>query len=157
MIDAHRRFREFLKTHQDEAKRDAALKLQLAQEYRNDIEAYIAGKVPFIQSILAGPHVRRAKVDESWSPKEIKARSRIATVQSRNSPMRRKSSPSAATVAKTAKNNAKRGKKSAAEIANHYIAPPQFAECEGNESYCHQQSPQLELTLLFVHFYAIRA
>jgi GrpB-like predicted nucleotidyltransferase (UPF0157 family) len=52
-IGAHRRFRDFLKTHLDEAREYAELKLRLAANHRNDIEAYIAGKEPFIEGILA--------------------------------------------------------------------------------------------------------
>jgi GrpB-like predicted nucleotidyltransferase (UPF0157 family) len=51
-IDAHRHFREFLKTHSSEAREYAMLKLRLAERHRNDIEAYMAGKDAFIKRVL---------------------------------------------------------------------------------------------------------
>lgn len=45
-------FRDYLRTHPEEARRYAALKQRLAQEYRLDREAYTDGKSGFIKEIL---------------------------------------------------------------------------------------------------------
>lgn len=45
-------FRDYLRAHPDDALRYAALKYQLAQQYRLDREAYTEAKAGFIQNIL---------------------------------------------------------------------------------------------------------
>jgi GrpB-like predicted nucleotidyltransferase (UPF0157 family) len=52
-VAAHLRFRDYLRAHPKEARRYAELKKALAARHRNDIEAYIEGKAPFIHEILA--------------------------------------------------------------------------------------------------------
>jgi GrpB-like predicted nucleotidyltransferase (UPF0157 family) len=51
-IGTHLGFRDYLRVHSDQAVRYAELKAKLAERYRNDIEAYMAGKAPFIIEIL---------------------------------------------------------------------------------------------------------
>jgi GrpB-like predicted nucleotidyltransferase (UPF0157 family) len=51
-IETHRNFRDFLRSHPEQASRYAELKLRLAKEHPNNIEEYMAGKSPFIVEIL---------------------------------------------------------------------------------------------------------
>ncbi len=52
-VAKHLLFREYLIEHQEEATDYAKLKKNLAAEYQNDIEGYMAGKDPRIKEILA--------------------------------------------------------------------------------------------------------
>jgi GrpB-like predicted nucleotidyltransferase (UPF0157 family) len=45
-------FRDYLRAHPDEAAAYAALKAQLAERHRNDREAYVAAKAPFVWACL---------------------------------------------------------------------------------------------------------
>jgi GrpB-like predicted nucleotidyltransferase (UPF0157 family) len=49
----HILFRDFLRTHADEARQYGELKKQLAARFGSDREAYTEGKTPFIESLLA--------------------------------------------------------------------------------------------------------
>lgn len=71
-VERHLRFRDYLRTH--DAARDAygALKLQLAQTYREDRNAYTMAKGDFIQDIDAkagftGLRLVQALTDEEWA------------------------------------------------------------------------------------------
>jgi GrpB-like predicted nucleotidyltransferase (UPF0157 family) len=46
-------FRDYLRTHPDEAQRYADLKFDLAQRYRLDREAYTAAKTEYVTRIMA--------------------------------------------------------------------------------------------------------
>ena len=48
----HVRFRDYLRSHPNETKRYSALKKSLAQEFRNEREAYTEAKTAFIVTIL---------------------------------------------------------------------------------------------------------
>ncbi|WP_373045424.1 GrpB family protein [Vulgatibacter sp.] len=48
----HLAFRDWLRSHADDARRYGFLKQQLAQRYTNDREAYTDGKAPFVAEIL---------------------------------------------------------------------------------------------------------
>lgn len=50
-IERHLNFRDYMIAHQLEAEEYSQLKAQLAEKYRYDIDAYIAGKDSFIKSI----------------------------------------------------------------------------------------------------------
>jgi GrpB-like predicted nucleotidyltransferase (UPF0157 family) len=52
-IDKHIDFRDYLRVHQEQANRYGALKAILAKTHWNDIEAYIEGKTPLINELLA--------------------------------------------------------------------------------------------------------
>jgi GrpB-like predicted nucleotidyltransferase (UPF0157 family) len=52
-VAAHLDFRDYLRVCPERALEYAELKAELAVRYRNDIEAYIAGKEPLILEILA--------------------------------------------------------------------------------------------------------
>ena len=51
--ETHTRFRDYLRSHPDEASRYYKLKKQLAARFGADREAYTEGKAPFIESVLA--------------------------------------------------------------------------------------------------------
>ncbi len=51
-IAAHLDFRDYLRAHPEQARRYAALKAQLAERHRHDIDAYIAGKGPLVRELL---------------------------------------------------------------------------------------------------------
>jgi GrpB-like predicted nucleotidyltransferase (UPF0157 family) len=53
------RFRDFLRTHPDEAKRYCALKKELAERFRLDREAYTEAKAEFIESVVARARAER--------------------------------------------------------------------------------------------------
>ena len=46
-------FRDWMRTHPDDARRYAALKEELAAHHRDDRAAYAAAKTPFVRAILA--------------------------------------------------------------------------------------------------------
>ncbi|MFD3447868.1 GrpB family protein [Microbacteriaceae bacterium 4G12] len=50
-IDRHLAFRDYMRTHREEARAYADLKKKLAEQFTYDIERYIVGKDAFIQSI----------------------------------------------------------------------------------------------------------
>jgi GrpB-like predicted nucleotidyltransferase (UPF0157 family) len=52
-VAAHLDFRDYLRARPERALEYAELKAKLAVRYRNDIEAYVAGKEPLILEILA--------------------------------------------------------------------------------------------------------
>ena len=47
------RFRDYLRTHPEDAEAYGALKLRLAAEYADDREAYQVGKAPFVARLVA--------------------------------------------------------------------------------------------------------
>ncbi|MCS7040039.1 MAG: GrpB family protein [Caldilineales bacterium] len=50
--EEHLLFRDYLRSHPDEAQRYAALKRELAQRHPNDRDAYLEGKAAFITAVL---------------------------------------------------------------------------------------------------------
>ena len=52
-ISRHLQFRDWLRSHPDDAKAYQELKLKLASKFSNDSESYVKGKEAFIQSIEA--------------------------------------------------------------------------------------------------------
>jgi len=52
-IRRHLQFRDWLRSHPEDAKAYQELKLELASKFPNDSESYVKGKAAFIQSIAA--------------------------------------------------------------------------------------------------------
>jgi GrpB-like predicted nucleotidyltransferase (UPF0157 family) len=50
-IDRHLAFRDYLRSHPEDAQKYSQLKQQLAQKYSDDIERYMDGKAGFIKAI----------------------------------------------------------------------------------------------------------
>ena len=48
----HLAFRDYLRSHSEEMMAYAELKRQLARKFPHNIDAYIAGKSPFIEKIM---------------------------------------------------------------------------------------------------------
>jgi len=63
-IAAHLDFRDYLRARPDKARAYAELKKQLAVKYRDDIEAYVAGKEPLILEMLAEARRWRGAEDD---------------------------------------------------------------------------------------------
>jgi GrpB-like predicted nucleotidyltransferase (UPF0157 family) len=61
----HVLFRDYLIAHPEVAGKYAALKTSLAARYPNDREAYLEGKAPFIQRILADARQERMSIASS--------------------------------------------------------------------------------------------
>jgi GrpB-like predicted nucleotidyltransferase (UPF0157 family) len=59
----HLDFRDYLIAHEDEARRYAELKVELAERHRYDLETYTQGKAGFIKSVLAKAHAWRLRSD----------------------------------------------------------------------------------------------
>jgi GrpB-like predicted nucleotidyltransferase (UPF0157 family) len=59
-------FRDFMRTHPEEAARYAALKRQLARQYRSNRSAYTDGKGPFIWDIMG--QADRWSQETGWMP-----------------------------------------------------------------------------------------
>jgi GrpB-like predicted nucleotidyltransferase (UPF0157 family) len=70
-IANHLAFRDYLRAHPDEAHRYSALKKELAQQFRTDIDAYVAGKTAFVLDALrrAGLTSEQLESTERTNPK----------------------------------------------------------------------------------------
>lgn len=51
-IESHLDFRDYLRAHPEQVRRYAELKSKLSEQHRNDVEAYIEGKSPFIKETI---------------------------------------------------------------------------------------------------------
>lgn len=64
-------FRDYLMQHPESAEEYAALKMELAQRYPTDREAYLDGKAPFIEQVL---EMARAASNRSLEPTRLSPR-----------------------------------------------------------------------------------